>query len=111
EPGSIAVLRALHPMLRAEQAVATVIFSAIATDIFITCQGELQFYRRVDTGTIELHAAQAQAHQHGASNQHGRGAMLAAEEEVEEPQAEPAEGADPFNRQAISLLMTEVQRS
>src|SRR5437870_6467892 len=56
EPGSIATLRALFPILRSEEAVATVMLSARGTDIFITQEGALQFYRRVDTGLPELRA-------------------------------------------------------
>src|SRR6185369_16373486 len=44
EPGAIAVLRALYPVVSTEDAMATVILSASGTDILITHEGALQFY-------------------------------------------------------------------
>jgi Tfp pilus assembly PilM family ATPase len=116
EPGAIAVMRALQPVLRVERSVATVIVGAAGTDVFITQEGTLQFYRRIDTGIPELRAqaglTEARAVAGGSAQV--RGPLLGAEEEV--PVLEPAVSApaavsDPYNRNAISLLMTEVQRS
>jgi type IV pilus assembly protein PilM len=111
EPGSIAVLRALYPMLRAEEAVATVMLTASGTDIFITHHGDLQFYRRVDTGIHELHL-HSTGPSEDTSSQNRSGMLLSTEEEWKEQPSAPNEAReDLFNRQAISLLMTEVQRS
>ncbi len=109
EPGSIALLRALYPMLRVESGVASVIVSATGTDIFITQQGDLQFYRRIDTGIPELRTHVAQAPTVAPVGQ-----LLGGEEEMAEPAAPAVAAVDPssgYNRQAISLLMTEIQRS
>ncbi len=115
EPGAIAVLRALYPMVTSEDAMATVILSASGTDILITHEGALQFYRRVDTGVPELRsqslAAETAA---GQGNKRALGGPLSLaddEEYVEEEAASPGQSDELFNRQAISLLMTEVQRS
>jgi Tfp pilus assembly PilM family ATPase/Tfp pilus assembly protein PilN len=115
EPGAIAIMRALQPVLRVEHSVATVIVGAAGTDIFITQEGALQFYRRIDTGIPELLAQAGAVEQRqvtGAPQM--RGGMLGADDEepvLEPAVAAPAPAADPYNRQAISLLMTEVQRS
>lgn len=128
EPGSIAIVRALYPMLQRERSVATVIVSAAGTDIFITQEGMLQFYRRVDTGVPELRVQAGQSqqtHAANAGNSPQRGGLLVPDEE-EEPAPQiggsggaggadagsaPAAAVEPYNRQAVSLLMTEVQRS
>lgn len=112
EPGSIAVLRALYPLLRNEEAVATVILSFTGTDIFITQRGHLQFYRRIDTGVPELYNASAPISSAPAPTTQPLGGLLVAPEPEEDmPVLPTASGADSYNRQAISLLMTEVQRS
>ncbi len=114
EPGSIAIMRALQPMLRAERSVATVIVGVAGTDVFITQDGFLQFYRRIDTGIPELRSQTGFADQRPASgNSAARGGLLAADDEpvIEKAIAAVPLVADPYNRQAISLLMTEVQRS
>jgi Tfp pilus assembly PilM family ATPase len=111
EPGSVAVLRAIYPSLRREPAVATVIVSLTGTDIFITRHGELQFYRRVDTGAPELTGSRQNFGQGSAAVvRRPLGALVDEEEAVEEAAPIP-EVTETFNRQAISLLMTEVQRS
>jgi Tfp pilus assembly PilM family ATPase len=111
EPGSVAVLRALYPLIRHETAVATVAISNTGTDIFITHAGELQFYRRVDTGISDLVRDAAAAQGVSSSRQ-----LFAADEEDEE--STPDDGGeitpsanDPIQRTAVSMLMTEVQRS
>lgn len=115
EPGAIAIMRALQPILRVERSVATVIVGAAGTDIFITQEGALQFYRRIDTGIPELRAQAGVTGQRSAGGApQMRGGMLAGDED--EPVVEPSlpastQAADPYNRQAITLLMTEVQRS
>lgn len=114
EPGAIAVMRALQPVLRVERSVATVIVGAAGTDIFITQEGALQFYRRIDTGIPELRAQAGIAEPRPGAAAQVRGPLLGAEEEapiLEPSVSAPPAIADPYNRQAISLLMTEVQRS
>ncbi len=110
EPGSIAVLRALYPLLNTDEAIATVILSGNSTDIFVTQQSSLQFYRQVDTGLSELRNEGGQVTA-GASRP--MGGMLAPDTDYDAPDVPVAAtaGGDNFNRQAISLLMTEVQRS
>jgi type IV pilus assembly protein PilM len=107
EPGAIASLRALYPALKAEPSVATVFLSASGTDIFITHEGGLRFYRRVETGTGDLRNAKPTTENSPAAH----GPLVAPDEQdvyLYQPQA-PA--YDPYNRQAMALLMTEVQRS
>jgi len=114
EPGSIAVLRALYPLLQHEGAVATVVLSSSGTDIFITDHGYLQFYRRVDTGLSELIVQNNPSEKStGATMARPLGSLLVSEEDVTVPASASisAPPSDPYNRQAISLLMTEVQRS
>jgi len=113
EPGSIALLRALYPLVRGEEAVATVYVSSAGTDIFITQRGELQFYRRIDTGVPELRShAPASADAGGALPQIRTGMLLGEADDLPAPAPPPRlEAPEAYNRQAISLLMTEVQRS
>lgn len=116
EPSSIAVIRALYPMLCAQRSVATVIVSAMGTDVFITQEGALQFYRRIDTGLPELRTQTGlagSAERAPSHSQQSRGSMLFSEDEDLPTLSAPMgiEEADPYNRQAVSLLMTEVQRS
>lgn len=111
EPGSIAVLRALYPLLQHEDAVATVFLSGTGTDIFITQRGGLQFYRRVDTGTHELLARAPQPNAGTPSANPGRRSLLMGQDEEDQTPITATTALDPYNRQAVSLLMTEVQRS
>src|SRR5262249_53274706 len=113
EPGSIATMRALYPALRSQKAVATIIVSTAGTDIFITQEGMLQFYRRVDTGIPELRAQIGVGGPVPSAAPQIRGGLLlpGEDEPYEAPPAAPVDAVDPYNRQAISLLMTEVQRS
>ncbi|HXG23900.1 MAG TPA: hypothetical protein VNJ09_05040 [Chthonomonadales bacterium] len=113
EPGSIAVLRALYPILRKEEAVAMVVLSTSGTDIFITDHGNLQFYRRVDTGLPELFVQDRSREDTATPTmQRPLGGLLVQEDDALEPlPASSPEAPDRYNRQAISLLMTEVQRS
>src|SRR5687768_10373636 len=110
EPGSIAALRGLYPALETEDAFALVSISSGGAEIFITTHGELHFYRRIDTAVSDLRAVVAQEIAHSATRSKG-GMLAGAEEEVEEEAPRISVDADKFNRQAISLLMTEVQRS
>ena len=110
EPGSIAALRGLYPALETEDAFALVSISSGGAEIFITTHGELHFYRRIDTAVSDLKALVAQEIAPSASRSKG-GMLAGAEEEVEEEAPRISVDADKFNRQAISLLMTEVQRS
>ena len=109
EPGSIAIIRALYPQLKAEEAIATVMLSATGADIIITHKGDLQFFRRVDTGVPELMNRSNTENVPG--NHQMRGGLLVAPEEVEDVDLTAIPDSEIFNRQAISLLMTEVQRS
>ena len=110
EPGSIAALRTLYPALETEPAFALVNISAGGTEIFITTNGELHFYRRIDTAVPDLRVQIAQEAAPTATRNKG-GMLAATEEEVEDDVPQVSGAADKFNRQAISLLMTEVQRS
>jgi Tfp pilus assembly PilM family ATPase len=116
EPGSIAVMRTLQPMLKVQPSVASVIVGAAGTDVFITQAGSLQFYRRIDTGISELRSQSGFVESKPVNgNAPSRGGLLAGDFD-EEALAKPITSAvplvaDPYNRQAISLLMTEVQRS
>lgn|GEM_PF-2721430 len=111
EPGSIAVLRALYPQLKEMEAVAMVILSASGTDVFIVHQGNLQFYRRVDTGTTELMNQSSQVPEEEERKRPRLTSLLSQIDDPEEDESEQTSIAERFNRQAISLLMTEVQRS
>jgi len=108
EPGSIALLRALYPVLCNEDSVASVVLSATGTDVFITHRGELQFYRRIDTGVPELRAPTLGAAPAGTQP---RGGLLVGLGGSDEEVSLDTPEYEPYNRQAISLLMTEVQRS
>lgn len=114
EPGSIAVLRALYPMIQHEEAVATVVLSTSGTDIFITDHGNLQFYRQVDTGIPELFMQDSVREDIAAPTmQRPLGGLLMQDDDALDPLPSSSQEAPPdrYNRQAISLLMTEVQRS
>ena len=110
EPQPVAVLRTIYPMLSAEDAVATVIIGNTATDICITHHGDMQFYRRVDTGIADLLT-------HGSSDRAGdqpeisAGGFLVPMDEMDDEGPAAAADGEMFNRQAVSVLMTEVQRS
>jgi Tfp pilus assembly PilM family ATPase len=110
EPGAMAVLRALYPQIKYFKSVAMVVISTTGADIFITNMGDLQFYRRVDTGTKELENKSG-ASGNAVANKTGRGNLLMVPDT--EDAAAPIDQTDSegYNRQAISLLMTEVQRS
>lgn len=108
EPGSIALLRALYPMLCNEGSVASVVLSGTGTDVFITHHGELQFYRRIDTGVPDLRSASPG---NAPGSNHPRGGLLVSLGGEEEETAASTPEHEPYNRQAIGLLMTEVQRS
>lgn len=111
EPGSIAALRAISPLLNSEDADATIVLSPVGTDIFITYSGDLQFYRRVDTGLPELRTVQSVLS--GPSGpQQRQVSLLGSPDDFEEYDqvSAPTEQAA-FNNQAVSLLVTEIQRS
>jgi len=109
-------MRTLQPMLKIQPSVASVIVGAAGTDVFITQAGSLQFYRRIDTGISELRSQNGFAETKPVGgNAPARGGLLGGDfddEALNKPitSAIPLV-ADPYNRQGISLLMTEVQRS
>lgn len=111
EPGSIAVLRALYPQLNELEAVAMVILSTSGTDIFIVHQGNLQFYRRVDTGTAELMNQSNSTTEDEGKKRPQLTSLLSQVNDSNDDNAEHNDIPEKYNRQAISLLMTEVQRS
>jgi Tfp pilus assembly PilM family ATPase/Tfp pilus assembly protein PilN len=111
EPGSIAALRALSPLLNSDDADATIVLSPVGTDIFITYSGDLQFYRRVDTGLPELRTVQSVLSGPSGPQQKPM-SMLGSPDDFEEYDhvSAPTEQVS-FNSQAVSLLVTEIQRS
>lgn len=112
EPGSIAVLRAHYPLIRDREAVAVVSIASNRTDIFVLQKGEVQFYRQVDSGVADLRPPVGRSTP-GTANPIALGPLSADDEETPAPRpsAPPAGGYQPFNRQAVSLLVTEIQRS
>jgi type IV pilus assembly protein PilM len=111
EPGSVAALRAIAPLVHSDAADATIILSPVGTDIFITYSGALQFYRRVDTGLPELRIAQSVIS--GSTGPQQRPAsLLGSPEDFEEfDNISIQTEQTTFNHQAVSLLVTEIQRS
>ncbi|MCC6730689.1 MAG: pilus assembly protein PilM [Chthonomonadales bacterium] len=110
EPCSVAVFRALQPSVRAGETTAIVVMSSSATEIFITGRGELHLYRQIDTGAAELRS-ESPARDSVMPRQPLGGLLVTDADEDDaapEPAATPAGG---YHRQAISLLITEVQRS
>lgn len=107
EPGAIAAMRALFPSLKKQQSVATVFLSATGTDIFITHEGGLRFFRRVETGLPDLRNAPA-----GAVEPLHASPLVSPDEQDDAYLYQPqAPVHDRYNRQAMASLMTEVQRS
>ncbi len=114
EPGSLAALRAAEPLLRSDGTVATVAVNPSRTDIFVTQQGELCFYRQVETGVADLRLSMAGQQQTETGRRPVGGLLVMPDEpadEPEEPRFQSSEKPCPYNRQAIQLLMTEVERS
>jgi len=108
EPGAIAVLRAQRPDLLDHEAVATVIVSQSATDICVSCHGDLRFYRRVDSGVADIvHRAEGLV---DAAIETPPG-LLAPAEDFRDYSADEEACEDGYNHAAMSALMTEVQRS
>lgn len=114
EPGSVAILRACEGLLRGEETVATVALGPTRTDIFVTDHGELCFYRQVDTGVADLRAA-TPGTQPNDGGRRPLGGLLVATEEADESPGPPAPTAElrpnRYSRQAVQLLMTEIERS
>jgi hypothetical protein len=106
EPGAIASMRALYPALKNEQSVATVFLSTTGTDIFITHEGGLRFFRRVDTGLPDLRNAPV-----NKETPLTRGPLVSEDDQDEYLYQPQAPVHDAYNRQAMAMLMTEVQRS
>lgn len=113
EPGSVAMLRACAPALRAEDTVATVMMGPARTDIYVTEHGALSFYRQIETGVDDLRTASLGARPN-EPNRQPLGGLLVLSDDSDDDTA-PAPGApNPlagYNRQAVQLLMTEIERS
>ncbi|HSV72673.1 MAG TPA: pilus assembly protein PilM [Chthonomonadales bacterium] len=108
EPGAIAVLRAQRAELIDREAIATVVVSQSATDICVSCNGDLRFYRRVDTGTAEMVRRADGIGQQAAEAPSG---LLVPAEDFRDYSQDQDAAEDGLNRAAMSALMTEVQRS